>query len=138
MILALVAMIGMSQFQSAPTNEAMLAAAFQPFGGIVNEHTNYYSGSRIMMSPLSGSVLVARALRAGRIRVPYAFQSRPYPFALTCSPVPCTTPNVRASGGGSPVNETPIAVEIRIPACRERLSRSSVDAENSSKSRSPR
>ena len=117
MILALVAMIGLSQFQSAPTNELKLAAALQPFGGVVNVGHNYYYGPRVsMMSPLSGSVIVAQALRAGRLRVPYAFHPQPYPFALTCSPAPCTTPNVQASGGGSPVNETPIAVDPKNPA----------------------
>ena len=33
------------------------------------------------------------------------------PFVLTCTPEPCTTPNNQASEGGSPVNETPIAVD---------------------------
>lgn len=59
-------------------------------------------------SPLSTSVLVARALRSGYYRLPNRYFYQPFPFALTCSPAPCRTPNVQASEGGQPVNETPI------------------------------
>jgi hypothetical protein len=117
MLLAVVAALGLAQFQPAPVEELLLPTAPQvvasaPFTG---RYFNY--GQRInLRSPYSGSVLVAQALRAGRIRVPYIFQRQVNPFALTCSPVPCTTPNVQASGGGSPVNETPIAVDPRKPS----------------------
>lgn len=114
MILAVVAMLGLAHFQSAPISAYQQPITMQPFAGLSNAGQSYYYGRRInMMSPLSGSVLVAQAIRAGRVRIPYAFRSQPNPFALTCSPVPCTTPNVQASGGGSPVNETPIGVDAR-------------------------
>ena len=61
-----------------------------------------------MRSPLSGSVLVAQALHAGRLRVPFAYRPS-LSELLSCTPAPCVVPNVRASEGGSPVNETPIA-----------------------------
>jgi len=89
----------------------------QSFVGAPTVGRNYFYGGRInLRSPLSGSVLVAEQLRAGRIRVPYLFRSQPGPFALTCTPTPCTTPNTQASGGGSPVNETPIAVDPKTPS----------------------
>lgn len=63
-----------------------------------------------MNSPLSGSVLVAHAIWSGQVRIPYVYpQLQVLPNVLTCTPAPCTTPNVQASGGGSPVNEDPIA-----------------------------
>jgi hypothetical protein len=114
MIFAVAALIGLTQFQSAPVDELQLSASLQPFAGPAITGRPFYYGPRINMnSPLSGSVLVAQAIRAGRVRIPYAFRPQPNPFALTCSPAPCTTPNVQASGGGSPVNETPIAVDPR-------------------------
>jgi hypothetical protein len=61
-----------------------------------------------MRSPLSGSVLVAQALHAGRIRLPFYYQPT-LGELLTCTPTPCAVPNVRASEGGNPVNETPMA-----------------------------
>ncbi|HET9342400.1 MAG TPA: sialidase family protein [Candidatus Eremiobacteraceae bacterium] len=62
-----------------------------------------------MRSPLSGSVLVAQALHAGRVRLPF-YNNRPsLGELLTCTPTPCTVPNVQASEGGQPVNETPLA-----------------------------
>jgi hypothetical protein len=114
MILAVAALVGLTQFQSAPANDFQLLTGLQSFANTPIVGRNFYYGPRInMRSPLSGSVLVAQAIRAGRVRIPYLFRPQPYPFALTCSPVPCTTPNVQASGGGSPVNETPIAVNPR-------------------------
>jgi hypothetical protein len=62
-----------------------------------------------MRSPVSGSIIVAHAVRAGLVRVPFVYSRGVSPFALNCTPAPCTTPNVQASGGGSPVNEVPIA-----------------------------
>lgn len=62
-------------------------------------------------SPLSGAVLMARAIAAGRVvlpaaRIPQSFATP----AVTCSPAPCVLPNVDAAEGGlNPVNEDPIA-----------------------------
>lgn len=61
-----------------------------------------------MRSPLSGGVLVAQAIHAGRVRVPFYYRPS-FGERLTCTPAPCTVPNVQASEGGSPVNETPLA-----------------------------
>jgi len=61
-----------------------------------------------MRSPLSGSVLVAQALHAGRIRLPFYYRPS-LGEILSCTPTPCTVPNVQASEGGQPVNETPLA-----------------------------
>src|SRR6266702_7871252 len=61
-------------------------------------------------SPLSGSVLVARAIHSGSLRPSsHGTGITPLPQALTCSPTPCALPNVQASEGGQPVNEDPIA-----------------------------
>jgi len=60
-------------------------------------------------SPLSGGVLAARAYRAGKL-VP---QNGGVGFVnpdLTCSPAPCVFTPVRASSGGQPSNESPLAV----------------------------
>ena len=61
--------------------------------------------------PYSGDVLMARALRSGRIPWP-AGLARPTAQDLgqTCSPAPCALPNVRASSGHKPVSEAPLAV----------------------------
>lgn len=64
-----------------------------------------------MDSPLSGSVLVAQALRQGRIRLPYRSLFAPFNFPLTCTPAPCRLPNVQASLGGQPANETPVVTD---------------------------
>jgi hypothetical protein len=63
-------------------------------------------------SPMSGGVLMARAIAAGRVQLsagkisPTVAQP-----AESCSPAPCVLPNVDAAEGGSnPVNEDPIAV----------------------------
>jgi hypothetical protein len=61
--------------------------------------------------PYSGDVLMARALRSGRMPWPDSFAHAPaHNPALTCKPAPCALPNVQASGGGDPVSETSIAV----------------------------
>jgi len=61
--------------------------------------------------PYSGDVLMARALRNGRMPWPGRLGRTPaqYP-ALTCKPAPCALPNIQVSGGGQPVSETPLAV----------------------------
>jgi hypothetical protein len=67
--------------------------------------------SKLEKLPYSGDVLIARALRSGRIPWPHDVAESAAQFPpLTCKPVPCALPNVQASGGGSPVSETPIAV----------------------------
>src|SRR5712691_9937229 len=61
-------------------------------------------------SPLSGSVLVAQAIHAGKLQpASHGTGFTPLPQTLTCSPTPCALPNVQASEGGKPVNEDPIA-----------------------------
>src|SRR5215467_7096094 len=59
-------------------------------------------------SPISRSLVISQLLHEGRIAIRPS--SRP-PLAerLTCTPRPCTLPNVQASEGGKVVNETPIA-----------------------------
>jgi len=76
------------------------------FGVVRHTPQNMVPGMR--NSPLSGSVLVAQALRSGRYRLPFSYQPT-LGELLTCTPAPCAVPNVRASEGGNPVNETPMA-----------------------------
>lgn len=64
----------------------------------------------LQRSPLSGGVLVARALRSGSLHLPFAAAAGHQP-ALKCKPAPCTLPNMQASEGGSPVDETPISID---------------------------
>ena len=61
-------------------------------------------------SPLSSGVLMARAIRSGAIRLPAGIAAG-HTAALNCKPAPCTLPNVQASEGGQPVDETPISVD---------------------------
>lgn len=87
---------------------AMLIAATQFFSTPIH---GFYQGPRPNLhSPLSGSVLVAQQIRSGRIRIPHSAYQQPFTIFNICSPAPCTLANVQASEGGSPVNETPIAV----------------------------
>ena len=105
-------LIALSPFQSQLLDQFRTPIGSQFYGQSAGN--SYYNYQRpILYSPLSGSVLVAQALRAGRIRVPFYYRPQINPFNLTCSPEPCTTPNVQASEGGNPVNETPIAVDPR-------------------------
>lgn len=115
MILAVMALVGMMHFQPASTNELQLPLTAQAFQNAVAFGGGFYAPRINMRSPLSGSVLVAEAIRAGRVQIPFRYGSQPYPEILTCTPVPCITPNVRASEGGSPVNETPITVSSTQP-----------------------
>jgi hypothetical protein len=62
--------------------------------------------------PYSGGVLMARAIKAGRVQLRHGTLSplgaQP---AESCSPAPCALANIDAAEGGSnPVNEDPIAV----------------------------
>jgi hypothetical protein len=66
--------------------------------------------SPLPRSPLSGSVLVAQAIHAGKLQpTSHGTGLTPLPQLPTCSPTPCALPNVQASEGGKPVNEDPIA-----------------------------
>jgi len=67
-------------------------------------------GAVLPISPISASVLVARAVHTGLIQPQSAGRSSNAAPQLTCTPAPCALPNVQASGGGQPVNEDPIAV----------------------------
>jgi hypothetical protein len=61
-------------------------------------------------SPLSGGVLIAQALHAGKLQpTSHGTGLTPLPQLPTCSPTPCALPNVQASEGGKPVDEDPIA-----------------------------
>ncbi len=66
-------------------------------------------------SPISGGVLAARAYRAGLLHPQAANGLLPGGQILTCSPTPCALPNVQASGGPQPVNEDPIATNLKNP-----------------------
>jgi hypothetical protein len=63
----------------------------------------------IEMLPYSSSMLVARAIRAGRLQ-PQSAPSRDVANILTCTPGPCVIPTSQASPAGdvNPVNTTPI------------------------------
>jgi hypothetical protein len=67
------------------------------------------SAPKLEKLPYSGDVLMARALRSGRMPWPRTFRTGPVQFpTLTCKPTPCALPNVQASQGSAPVSETPI------------------------------
>jgi hypothetical protein len=69
------------------------------------------SATKLEKLPYSGDMLMARALRDGRVAWPRHHAEMPDRFRpLACKPAPCALPNVQASGGGKPVSETPIAV----------------------------
>src|SRR5690348_18204324 len=69
-----------------------------------------FAQSPLPRSPLSGSVLVARAIHAGKLQpTSQGGGFTPLPQLPTCSPTPCALPNVQASEGKKPVNEDPIA-----------------------------
>jgi hypothetical protein len=61
-------------------------------------------------APYSGGVLMARAIRAG-LALPALAPAGGKAPTLKCSPSPCALPNVQASEGGQPVDETPISVD---------------------------
>jgi len=81
----------------------MLASFATPAGA-----SSAKSSHLLPLSPLSGGVLMAQAVHAGKVHPGHTGTSHVNP-ALTCSPAPCVLPNVQASEGGSPVNEDPIA-----------------------------
>src|SRR5579864_3632529 len=72
--------------------------------------SHVFAQSPLPRSPLSGSVLVAQAIHAGKLQpTSQGTGLAPLPQLPTCSPTPCALPNVQASEGGKPVNEDPIA-----------------------------
>jgi hypothetical protein len=72
------------------------------------------SAIHLERSPLSGGVLMARAIRSGAVKLPIGLKGVAPP-PLNCKPKPCTLPNVQASEGGSPVDETPISIDPNNP-----------------------
>jgi hypothetical protein len=67
------------------------------------------------LSPESGSVLMAKALRNGTVQLPSRLNASGVQDNLTCSPLPCVLPNVQASGGTNIANEDPIAANPHNP-----------------------
>jgi len=82
----------------------LMLASFATTAGASSARSSHL----LPLSPLSGGVLMAQAVHAGKVH-PGRTGTRNVNPALTCSPAPCVLPNVRASEGGSPVNEDPIA-----------------------------
>lgn len=70
---------------------------------------------RLEKSPFSGGVLMSRALRAGKVKLLGVAGAPVAPPGLNCKPAPCALPNVQASEGGQPVDETPISVDPNNP-----------------------
>jgi hypothetical protein len=60
-------------------------------------------------SPLSGGLLMAKAIHSGLIQLTGPVEGAPSGINLTCSKAPCAFTPVQASEGGQPVDEDPIA-----------------------------
>jgi len=75
-----------------------------------SSHAGDYPSSIFEHSPVSGSVLMARAITQGWIHLLNTSPASGIgaPPVLDCTPVPCAVPNQQASEGGMPVNDTPI------------------------------
>ena len=73
--------------------------------------------SRVVLpvTPESGSVTMAKALRNGTAQLPGSLDFSTIQPNLTCTPLPCSLPNVQASTGKNIANEDPIAVNPRNP-----------------------
>ena len=67
------------------------------------------------LTPESGSVLMAKAIRNGSVQLPVSLSIPGIEQSLTCTPLPCVLPNVQASGGVNIANEDPIAVNPHNP-----------------------
>jgi hypothetical protein len=65
------------------------------------------------LSPESGSVQMAKALRNGSVQLPTSVLMSGIEPNLTCTPLPCVLPNVQASTGTNIANEDPIASNPR-------------------------
>jgi len=66
------------------------------------------------LTPISSGVLVAQMVHSSRLPLP-AIENllRPTTPSGSCTPTPCTLPNVQASEGGFPVVETPLVSNPR-------------------------
>jgi len=91
---------------------AFHAATFSP---AAYSQASDHSPAVFEQSPLSASILMARAISQGRIQPPgfHRFgqelgSAGSMPPVLDCTPVPCAVNNQQASEGGMPVNDTPI------------------------------
>jgi hypothetical protein len=73
------------------------------------------NSSNSIKNAVSGSVQIARALHSGQLKLSGTYASERAHPNMTCSPAPCVLPNVQASEGGQPVNETAIAVNPNNP-----------------------
>jgi hypothetical protein len=71
--------------------------------------------AKLEMKPYSGSVLMSRAILAGRVKIPTQGISATIKDALTCSPAPCALPDVQASENPSPNNEHSMAASVKNP-----------------------
>jgi hypothetical protein len=71
------------------------------------------SRAYLPISPESGSVQMAKALRNGSVQLSSSAKLFSIEDALTCSPLPCVLPNVQASAGVNIANEDPIAANPR-------------------------
>lgn len=65
--------------------------------------------------PYSGGVLSARAIQAGKLVPHNGGFGLLSPVDLVCSPAPCVFNPVRASPGGQPANENPVAANPKNP-----------------------
>jgi len=88
---------------------ALFAVALLCWAGGAH-HQVHPSTSVLRPSPLSGGVLLARAIRPGGMLAPGQLLSSE---SLTCSPAPCALPNAQVSAGPAPVNGTSITVNPR-------------------------
>jgi hypothetical protein len=74
------------------------------------------TNSPLEKSPVSTSVLMARAIRAGRVHLSASGSEFSGTFPpITCSPLPCVLPNVNVSQSTVLANETPVVVNPRNP-----------------------
>jgi len=71
------------------------------------------SRAYLPLSPESGSVQMAKAVRNGSVQLPSSINAFGIQDSLTCSPLPCVLPNVRASAGVNIANEVPIIANPR-------------------------
>jgi hypothetical protein len=99
----LLVIVGMVLLQGALTPLPALA-------GNLQAASNSSAQFHLPKSPLSGGVLAAQAVHAGKLRpASHSTGFTALPQLPTCSPTPCALPNVQASEGGKPVDEDPIA-----------------------------
>src|SRR6266581_4254684 len=88
----------------------LLVGAFTALPALAGAASLAHAQIHLPKSPLSGSVLVARAIHSHKLRpTSHSTGLTQQPQTLTCLPTPCALPNVQASEGGQPVNEDPIA-----------------------------